>query len=134
MAYQVSRVNDEVKAIAVIGGPTDQFQSCRDRPALYHRVLKPLIGDTMNFRKEYIRRSAIFWAHEINEPTLILHGENDSRVNLFHATKLASLMKENGNIVSLHVFREGDHSLRLSSQMEERRDSIILDWFNQHLK
>ena len=133
MTYQVAKASDDIKAIAVVGAPTDQLQICRDRPSLYDRVMRPLVGDTIGHRQAYIDRSAIYWANELNVPTLILHGENDNRVSVSQAEKLAGLMDTYGKNVRCHIFPVGDHALRQTPQVEHQRDSLIADWFDQHL-
>jgi dipeptidyl aminopeptidase/acylaminoacyl peptidase len=74
-AYQISRLTDEIKAIAVVGAPTDPRLDFDTRPEMYEKVLKELVGDTIKFKKEYDYRSPIKWVNEINEQHLFYTGQ-----------------------------------------------------------
>lgn len=136
MTYLASRQTDKIKALAVVGAPTNLQQFTTERPRLYHTVLKPLVGDTLIMREEYLKRSPVHWAAEINEPLLILHAEDDRRVNVKHATSMITALQEQNNDKNLafKIFPEGGHGLRSSAALEDYRDSLIVSWFNQHLQ
>jgi dipeptidyl aminopeptidase/acylaminoacyl peptidase len=130
--YQISKKLDNIKAIAVVGAPTDKFSSIKFRPNMYNNVYKPLFGDTLTNRDNYIERSAIYWYHKINEPTLILHGVKDKRVSILEAKKLVDSFKKSSKInFKNYFFTDGDHSL---TNYKIKRDSLIVNWFKTHIK
>jgi len=131
MAYRLSQESDDIDAVVTIGGLTDLLMSSKNRPSLYYTVYKELIGDSIDQRDEYIKRSAIYWANQIDAPTLILHGENDSRVNILNSIKLVDSLEKYGKTIMFKKFEHGNHSL---SNYSEKRDSLIIGWFNEHLK
>lgn len=131
-AYQVSKFSDDINSIAVVGAPTNLFKGAKFRPKMYSKVFKPLIGDTVNNKKEYIKRSASFWVDRINEPTLILHGTDDTRVAVEEAQQMIdSLKKSNKKDFQYKIFEGGNHTL---SNFKKERNSLILNWFKTHLK
>lgn len=131
MAYLMSKHTDKIKAIALVGAPTDVFQTCRERPAMYQEVLLPLVGDSIRHKKDFMDRSPVYWANAINEPALLLHGTADVKVDVEQAKQMLSAMKDNDQNFCYKLFEDGNHSLE---NFRDQRDSIILHWFNRHLK
>lgn len=130
--YQVSKLTDDINSIAVVGSPTNKFKAIRFRESMYQYVYKPLFGDTIQNKEAYINRSAVFWHNKLNEPTLILHGSDDSRVALEEAQQIIdSLTTSNKKNFKYKIFKSGNHSL---SNYREERDSLIIDWFKTHNK
>lgn len=131
-AYQVSKLTDNINSIAVVGAPTNKFGSIKFRENMYHNVYKPLFGDTISNRDEYVKRSAIYWYDKINEPLLILHGTDDTRVALEEAQQLIdSLKTSNRKNFNFKIFEGGNHIL---SNVINERDSLIINWFKTHSK
>ncbi len=130
--YQVSKLTDNINSIAVVGAPTNKFESIKFRENMYHNVYKPLFGDTISNRDEYVKRSAIYWHDKINEPLLILHGTDDTRVALEEAKQLIdSLKASNRKDFKFKIFEGGNHTL---SNVINERDSLIINWFKTHSK
>lgn len=129
--YQISRITDKIKCIAVVGAPVDPRIDFDTRPEMYSKVFFPLVGDTIKKKVEYDNRSPIKWVNEINEPTLILHGMEDSRVTPKNAQLMIAAMEKNGNIFEYKLFENGNHSL--SSHTGER-NKMVIEWFDKHLK
>ncbi|QXP71540.1 S9 family peptidase [Polaribacter sp. R2A056_3_33] len=130
-AYQISRLTDEIKAIAVVGAPTDLRLDFDTRPEMYEKVLKELIGDTINFKKEYDYRSPIKWVNEINEPTLILHGSDDWRVKPINAELMIKEMKRLNKEFDFQIVENGDHGLNTHRNI---RNEKVINWFRKYLK
>ena len=130
-AYQISRLTDEIKAIAVVGAPTDLRLDFDTRPEMYEKVLKELIGDTINFKKEYDYRSPIKWVNEINEPTLILHGSYDWRVKPINAELMIKEMKRLNKEFDFQIVENGDHGLNTHRNI---RNEKVINWFRKYLK
>ncbi|MCC7453335.1 MAG: S9 family peptidase [Crocinitomix sp.] len=131
MSLILSKKTDVIKTHVCIGAPTDLFKSIAERPIMYSDVYQLLIGDTLSNRQEYVKRSPIYWAKEINEPILLLHGGDDLNVNVSQAKNLIDSLNIYNKKSSLQIFEGGNHGL--SSHMD-KRDSLIVDWFNKHLK
>lgn len=130
--YQVSKLTDDINSIAVVGAPTNKFESIKFRENMYHNVYKPLFGDTISNRDEYVKRSPIYWHDKINEPLLILHGTDDNRVAVEEAKQLIdSLNASNRKNFKFNIFEGGNHPL---SNFTNKRDSLIINWFKIHSK
>lgn len=129
--YQISRLTDEIKAIAVIGAPVDPRIGFKSRPKMYTNVYSQLVGDTITNKEAYDYRSPIKWVDEINEPVLLMHGIEDWRVKLINAQlmekELIRLKKDHKAI----FFEDGNHGLTSHTQL---RNDALLDWFNTYLK
>jgi len=130
-AYQISRLTDEIKAIAVVGAPTDPRFDFDTRPEMYEKVLKELVGDSINFKKEYDYRSPIKWVNKINEPTLILHGSDDWRVKPLNAELMIEEMKRLNKEFDFKIVENGDHGLNTHSNF---RNEKVINWFKKYLK
>jgi dipeptidyl aminopeptidase/acylaminoacyl peptidase len=130
MAYLMSKHTDKIKAIAVVGAPTDVFQTCRERPEMYREVLLPLVGDSIHHKKDFMDRSPLYWAGAINEPTLLLHGTADVKVDVEQAKQLIAAMEGNGQKFCYKLFEGGNHPLE---NFRDQRDAIIMAWFDMHL-
>lgn len=127
MTYLAIKHGAEIKAAAVVGGVTDIEQNYNEREDAMKKVIRELIGMDRNAWKS---RSSYYWPAKINVPILILHGENDWRVKVSQAKKLAERLKELGKVHELVVFPEGDHGL--NSHRAERNQKIF-DWFERYL-
>lgn len=130
MSYLLAQKTDRLNAIATVGAPSNLFQSSKDRPRLYDKVYKELIGDTINNRKEFINRSAVFWSDSINAPMLIIHGDNDKRVSFKQSERLKDSLEKNNKPHKFILIEKGNHSISNRSLL---RDSIIVQWFKKHL-
>ncbi len=130
--YQVSKLSDAINSIAIVGSPTNLFRLSKSRPRMYTKVMQPLIGDSLTKRKEYEERSAVFWHNKLNEPTLILHGSEDSKVEVEEAQILRdSFASSNKKDFQFKIFEGGNHSV---SNFEEERNELISNWFKKHHK
>lgn len=132
MAYLLSKQTDDIKTYITVGSPTDLLLSSKNRPKLYKDVFYKLIGDSTTNRQAYKDRSPVYWANQLNEPLLILHGTNDKKVDIAESKKLIdSLKKHQNNKISYLFFQDGDHSV---SNFSNERNETIMNWFNKHLK
>jgi dipeptidyl aminopeptidase/acylaminoacyl peptidase len=86
MTYLAIKRGAHLKAAAVVGAPTDLIQWYDEREYGMKRVLEELIGGTpREMEEEYKKRSVYYWPEKINVPVLILHGGNDTKVNVTQA-------------------------------------------------
>lgn len=130
-AYQVARGNDEIEVVAVVGAPTDPRLDFDTRPEMYEEVYKVLVGDTINFKAEYDKRSPLLWADEINAPTLILHGRDDWRVKPINAERMIEKMKSFNKVIDYEIIEGGDHGLNTH---RPRRNEKVISWLDKYLK
>ncbi|TYS64552.1 S9 family peptidase [Sutcliffiella horikoshii] len=130
MAYLSNKNNANIKAIAVIGGITDLFDFYEFRNDGIKPMLNKLVGNPETNEEEFKKRSAIFWAEKLNVPTLILHGENDTKVPVSQARELANRLEEENKEFKFVEYEEGDHLL--NTHFEESHKEIFA-WFDHHL-
>jgi len=128
MTYLAIKAGAKIQAAAVVGGVTDLGQMYNDREEGMKNVIRELVGMG---KKEWEKRSAYYWPEKINVPILILHGENDWRVKVSQAKKLAERLKELGKVHELVVFPNGDHGLNTHRY---QRNKKIFEWFNKYLQ
>jgi dipeptidyl aminopeptidase/acylaminoacyl peptidase len=127
MTYLAIKNGAEIEAAAVVGGVTDLGQMFNERDERMKRVIRELVGMD---KKEWEKRSAYYWPEKIDVPILILHGEDDWRVQASQAKKLSEKLKQAGKIHELVIFSRGDHGL--NTHRAERNQRII-DWFDRYL-
>lgn len=79
------------------------------------------------------RLSPLSRIDEIADPTLVLHGANDTNVPLVEAEQVAETLEERGVPVKLVVFPDEGHGFR---KTENRVTSTVemVRWFERHLK
>ena len=130
-AYQISRISDEVIAVSVIGSPVDIRDSHSYRPKKYTKVNLPLIGDTINFKNEYDKRSPILWVDELNEPLLILHGVDDWRCKVENVKRIIPELEKYNKEFEYHFIEGGSHTLGTHAHL---RDSLVVQWHKKHLE
>lgn len=130
-AYQISRLSDEIQSVSVIGTSVDIRDSHSHRPDKYTKVNLPLIGDTINYREEYDKRSPILWVDELNEPLLILHGRDDWRSKVELVERIIPELQKHEKEFEYHFIDGGTHGL---GSHRELRDSLIIDWHSRYLK
>ncbi|RZT23995.1 alpha/beta hydrolase family protein [Fictibacillus sp. BK138] len=125
MTYLCIKYGIDIKAAAVIGAPTNLLR----RPLAFpmESILADRIGDFSEKRSEYCERSALLWPDKIKTPTLILHGDADSRVDYKDAEELAELLTKNNLKYKYVLYTDGDHAL---NKFEKERDREIFDWFS----
>jgi len=131
MTYLAIKKGAEVKAAVVIGGVTDVVQWANDRGSRVYDLLGELIGYD---QEKWRERSVTSWPHEIRIPLLIMHGEDDMRVDVSLAEELAKKLKELYEELDSEFrfvkFEGGDHFLRSHAR---RRDAMTQRWFDKHL-
>lgn len=127
MTYLAIKKEAPLKAAAVVGGVSDITQLYRERNIGMKQVIEELVGTN---EEEWNTRSAYYFAEQISVPVLILHGEDDDRVNVTQATKLAERLSELGKEHEIVVFPNGDHGLQTHWQ---ERNKMILEFFAKHL-
>lgn len=115
MTYMAARRDSRIKKIAVVSGLADAFSGYNERDDM-KPIMEELIGGTpTELPEEYRKRSAVYWANEINCPTLIIHSKNDIRVSFAQAEKMEVALKKANKECEfiqyeddIHGFHQGD--------------------------
>jgi dipeptidyl aminopeptidase/acylaminoacyl peptidase len=127
MTYLTIKHDADIQAAVVVGGITDVGQLYADRDKEMKKTIRDLVGmDDAEWKK----RSANYWPEKIDTPVLILHGEDDRRVDVSQAKKLAQKLEEAGREYELVIFPKGDHGLKTHRAERNRK---IFDWFDKYL-
>lgn len=129
MTYLALKKNVEVRAAAVIAGPTDLFDAKEYRTDIFRIYSHYIPNIKSNEKQELQTRSALYWADKINIPLLIIHGDKDKNVNVQEAKKLAHELERYNKEFKLLVFPDGSHGLY---EYEQEVNSAILNWFENH--
>ena len=128
MTYIACRVDSRIKAATVGAAVSDSFSAYEARDDM-KTVYKSLVGGTPdNMPEEYVRRSAIMWADEINVPLLIIHGgEKDWRVDTSQSKNMAAELKRYGKEYRLIIYEDADHTFQGTQWYLD-----MCTWFNEH--
>ncbi|WP_157982836.1 alpha/beta hydrolase family protein [Aliidiomarina minuta] len=109
---QVARGRDDIHALVFEMGAADHEQSLVTRPEMIE-VYENRVPDFDENREQAMKdRSVVYWADELPQvPVLILHGEQDERVDVEQAHLLAAALDESGHEYELKIYPEAGHSL-----------------------
>ncbi|MCG2432219.1 alpha/beta hydrolase family protein [Aequorivita xiaoshiensis] len=133
MTYLALQKSDKIKTAIIGNGPTDLFGIISDRPKMESNVIAECVPNYYeNKESELKKRSAIYWANELNKSSslLILCGSNDKRVNPEQADKIADKLKEVKYDFELRKF-DTDHYF---TEKKSELNDLVIDWFNKRLK
>lgn len=128
MTYIACRMDDRIKAATICAGISDAFSNYEERYDM-KPIYQLLVGGTPEeMPDEYIKRSAIRWADEINVPLLIIHGgEKDWRVDTSQSENMAAQLEQYGKEYKLIIYEDADHSLHNTQWHLE-----MIAWFDAH--
>ncbi|MFQ5632555.1 MAG: alpha/beta hydrolase family protein, partial [bacterium] len=131
MAYLAAKSGAPLKAVAVIGAPTNLLETYRDRDDIREAFCKLIGGPPSECKDEYIRRSAYYWPEKLKVPFLILHGENDWRVDVNQSKKLVQKLEKLNSPHFFEIFPGSDHNLSIH---RNERNTMIFEWFDTYLR
>ena len=122
-----------VKAAAILGAPTDLLAWLSDRPDMEEVFTKRISGYAGGKEKTLKQRSGVEWVDELdsNVPILVMHGQNDARVNANQSLAFASVLQQHNHPYKLVIYPGDDHGL--NGHREEVNDELV-KWFNRFLK
>ena len=133
MTYLALKKSDKIKTAIIGNGASNLYNTIKERPIIETKVLAECVPNYFNNKdNELKKRSAIFWADQLNKESslLILCGTKDKRVDSKQAENMAEeLTKVNYNF-ELRKF-ETDHFF--STHKAELNKNVI-NWFNNKLK
>lgn len=129
MAYMLLREVKWIKCAVIAGAPTDQVNKSEEREGWKQHQID-MWGKG---KKEFIRRSPIFWANELpkNVPILLMHGSADWRVLPTHSIKMSNKLFELSIPHRFILFEGADHSI---SEFRQEYRAQVLNWLNRYLK
>ncbi|QKX07285.1 S9 family peptidase [Aquimarina sp. TRL1] len=134
MTYIALTKTNRIKAAAVGGAVSNNFETITDRPIMEEKVLAELIPEYSKHKEtELKKRSATFWAHAFpkDTPLLIMHGTSDWRVKPSQSLQLAIELDKHRKPYRLIMFEGGDHGIR--NNRKEVSEQVI-QWFDRFLK
>lgn len=113
-SYMVARTRKDISKLVINAGLSDLAYGLTIRPEM-ERIYQTRIPNYETQKETALKeRSAINWVHELdkNIEILLVHGDNDKRVNVGHARNMAKKLKELNHPHKLVIYPGGDHSLR----------------------
>ncbi|XEC94458.1 alpha/beta hydrolase family protein [Paenibacillus tarimensis] len=131
MTYLAIRKQLDLKAAVVVSGPTDLTDLYQKRGENMKEILMRLVGDPNLNTDEYMKRSPINWADEINAPLLIIHGGNDWMSPVQQVRDFARKLDELNKDYRYVEYPDGDHFLK--GKWDEVKKEII-HFFHDRLK
>lgn len=109
MTYEVLRQDERVHKAVVVSGLSDCFMAYEERSDM-QTVFDSLVGGSPEeMPEEYEKRSATYWADEINTPLLIIHATGDEKVSVAQADKLTEALKQAGKSYEYITFDGNSH-------------------------
>ena len=95
MTFPAARQDSRIKRIIALSAVTDLVDCYESRDEYMRNVLLETIGSTPQENpEEYQKRSAVYWADEINVPVLFIHSREDQRVSYRQAEELYNKLKD----------------------------------------
>lgn len=122
MTYMACRQDSRIKKAVVLSGVSDLFLTYEERPDM--RGIERNIGGTPeSVPEEYEKRSAVYWADEIQCPLLLIHSKLDKLVSYQHAEKMVEALEKAGKEYTLVTYEDDVHGLHHPEDVP-----LILDW------
>ncbi len=119
---------------------SDMFRAGVARSGAYNRTLTPFgfQGERRSFweaTKLYTDISPFFYAHKINEPILLIHGEADNNQGTFpiQSERLYAAISGNGGTARLVMLPLEAHGYSARESVEHTLYEMI-QWFDKHVK
>ncbi|RUO30545.1 hypothetical protein CWE12_04630 [Aliidiomarina sedimenti] len=126
---QVARGRDDIHALIFEMGAADHEQSLVTRPEMLQVYQNRVPNFAENREQAMIDRSVVYWADELPQvPVLILHGDQDDKVDVEQAHLLAAALDESGHEYELKIYPGQGHSLMRVSEDD------IFEWLGEVLE
>ncbi len=129
--YLAAKRLPELKTLVAVAGVSDGEKQLKRRPAMEKVYKERVPGFEANRKEELAKRSVIKWADKLPDaPVLLIHGDQDERVNVEQSVELAEKLKSLGHPHELVIYKDDGHSLRkhrpeLAAKLES--------WFKTYL-
>jgi dipeptidyl aminopeptidase/acylaminoacyl peptidase len=123
---------DRFKAASVGAGFTDliSFTGTTDIPAM---LPDRLGGEFWEKPDLYRTRSPLFHVKAVKTPTLIQHGERDTRAPVSQALEFYNALKRTGCSSRMVVYTKAGHSIDDPSVLQDCMERN-LDWFDRYVR
>lgn len=130
-SYLAAKQLPEVKAIIAGAGNSDTSKALKWRPEM-EKIYSWLVPNFKENREEELRkRSVIRWLDDLPKaPILLLHGDNDKRVNVEQSKQLAKKLEEAKRPNKLVIYKGGTHSLR---KFQNEYLTEVHQWLEKYL-
>lgn len=128
MAMQAAKECPDVGPVVVWGGVSDLFDTYEERVDL-RRMLKRVVGHPRKQAEAYERRSPVYWTEQVKVPVMIVHGTNDTQVNLSHARKLAAALERAGKDYAMELYEGLEH--RFPKEDDKRALDAVFAWIKR---
>ena len=132
MTFMAARRDTRIKAVVVGGGVADSLRDLERRPEM-ENVYHALIPNYLEQKEEQLRkRSPVHWLQELspNLQILVLHGQNDDRVDVNNAFQLGMKLQELKRPYRLVIYPNGSHGL---NEYQEQVLEEVSSWFKRYL-
>ena len=124
MTYMAIREDDRIKKAVIVSGLADLFMSCEERTDMKQLCMELIDVSPEEKPEEYEKRSATYWADEINCPVLMIHSKLDEKVSFAQAEKMANALDEAEKEYKFVTYEDDVHGLHTEDF------EIIMDWCN----
>ena len=132
LALKGTKQASQVKALATIAGVSDLLARLESRPQMEMVYRKRIPNYETNKVAELNKRSVIQWLDQLPAelPILIMHGDQDKRVNIVESERLVSALE-----VAQHPYKfvryAGDNHYLVKNKSQVQQE--LVNWFNQYL-
>ena len=132
MTFLALRQGAAVRAAAVIAGVSDLAEDLGKNPRMDAVYRQRIPGYPTGKDQALADRSVVKWARDLprSVPVLVLHGDNDQRVDVRQAHLLRSRLQAIGQPHRLIIYQGGDHRLA-KHRLEAARE--IGAWFRSSM-
>lgn len=132
-SYLALRDSSQIQALVTIAGNVDLLKDLETRPEMERVYERRIPNYDTNKENELRNRSAIHWISEINSdiPILLLHGEEDERVNSHNSVAMAKELARLGREYKFVLYSNDGHDL---SENKEAAFNELVKWFDTHLQ
>lgn len=121
MTYEALRNETRIHKAVVVSGLADSFMEYEEREDM-QSVYKSLVGGTPDeLPEEYEKRSATYWADEIDTPLLIFHTTGDEKVSCAQADAIVDKLRENGKECEYITFDSNEHAQLRNEDVEKMK-------------
>lgn len=128
LKHEASSGQNRIRTAVTVGGLAD-LTMWYDHDEDTAEILQVMVGPSPQVAPEqYQTRSAVFWAHLINVPILLMHGGGDWIISPDQSRKLYDAIRASGGEATLLIFEGDDH--QLTGQQGGYAEAVR--WFNRY--
>ena len=131
-AYLAARQMPKIKTIVAIAGNADVKQALEWRPEMENVYQKRVPDFAQNRESALQQRSVIHWIDALPKvPILLVHGDQDERVNAEQSRILAAALTQQNHAHKLVIYADDGHSLH---RHKNELVSEVVAWLEATLK